>query len=96
MPSGSHGGAGIDFYERPMSAARKVDYTEKPVEFLSLEDLVKWTLFEIEPDLSKLLCITHAHQKSVHWEYENEWRVVDMCQYANKRELYVDHVFVPK
>jgi hypothetical protein len=79
-----------------LSAARKVDYKESPVKFLSLEDLIKWTLFEIEPDLSKLLYIKHAHQKSVHWKYENEWRVVDMCEYSNKTELYVDHIFTPK
>lgn len=79
-----------------LSAARKVDYEEKPVGFFSIEDLVKWTLFEMEPDFSKLLYINHAHQKSVHWKYENEWRVVDMCEYPNKADLYVDHAFVPK
>jgi len=79
-----------------LSVARKVNYAEKPVEFFSLEELIKWTLFEIEPDLSKLVYSTHAHQKSLHWKYENEWRVVDMCKYSNKTELYIDHVFVPK
>ena len=78
-----------------LSAARKVNYEKKPIGFYSLDDLIKWTLFDIEPDFSKLLYTSYAHQKSKHWEYESEWRVVDMCQYKNKSKLHVDYKFVP-
>ena len=30
------------------------------------------------------------------WLYEDEWRVVDMCQYTNKTDLHVDHRFIPE
>jgi hypothetical protein len=79
-----------------LSAARKVHYTEKPVQFYSSQELIEWILFGVEPDFKKILYSLHAHQKSEHWDYENEWRVVDMQQYQNKAELYIDHKFVPK
>lgn len=79
-----------------LSAAKKVTYENKPVQFYSIDDLIKWTIFDIKPDISQLSYALVAHQKSKHWSYENEWRVVDMCQYKNKTELYVDHKFIPK
>lgn len=79
-----------------LSAAKKVNYEKKPIQYHSIEDLIKLILFGIDPDYSKLTYSSHSHQKSKHWSYENEWRVVDMCQYKNKTELYVDHKFVPK
>lgn len=79
-----------------LSAARKVHYKKTPVEFYSLQELIEWILFEVEPDFKKIKYSVHAHQKSKHWEYENEWRVVDMQQYENKAELHIDHKFVPK
>lgn len=79
-----------------LSAARKVQYEEKPVQFFPLQEIVKWILFGVKPDFTRIEYSLHAHQKSKHWDYENEWRVVDMQQYKNKTELYVDHKFVPK
>lgn len=79
-----------------LSAARKVHYKESPVHFFSLQELVKWVLFCVEPDFRKVLFTTHAHQKSEHWYYEKEWRVVDLQQHEYKTELHVDHKFVPK
>lgn len=83
-------------FDTPLSVARKVKYTNKPVEFYSLEDLVKWMLFGIEPDASRLQYSNHAYRKSSVWSYENEWRVVDMCHYERKQDLFVDHKFIPK
>lgn len=79
-----------------LSAARKVKYEKKPIAFFSIGELVKWTLFNVVPDFSRIMYTSHAHQKSEHWSYEKEWRVVDMCSYDNKNEFYVDHKFVPK
>jgi hypothetical protein len=78
-----------------LSAARKVEYKTKLIAFCSLEDLIKRVLFDIEVDFSNLKYSSHSHQKSEHWSYEKEWRVVDMCHYNHKKELYVDHKFVP-
>ncbi|MCX7066193.1 MAG: DUF2971 domain-containing protein [Methylococcales bacterium] len=79
-----------------LSAAEKVIYEEKPIAFYSIEELVKWILFNIEPDFSKVLYTSHAYQKSKHWEYENEWRVIDMREDKNKTEFYIDHKFESK
>jgi hypothetical protein len=82
--------------DTPLSVARKVKYEEKPVQFYSLDELIKWALFDVEPDPSKLLFTNHSYRKSKIWEYEQEWRVVDMCNYKNKCDLYVDHKFIPQ
>jgi hypothetical protein len=82
--------------DTPLSVARKVKYKEKPVQFHSLDELIMWTLFDIEPDPTKLQFSNHAYRKSKIWKYEEEWRVVDMCHYKNKNELYVDHKFIPQ
>ncbi|MBU4414824.1 MAG: DUF2971 domain-containing protein [Proteobacteria bacterium] len=82
--------------DTPLSVAKKVKYKEKPVRFYSLDELIKWTLFDIEPDPARLQFSNHAYRKSKIWRYEEEWRVVDMCHYENKNDLYVDHKFIPQ
>ena len=79
-----------------LSAARKVEYRDNPVSFFSLQELIEWVLFGVEPDFTKVQYSLHAHQKSKHWAYENEWRVVDMQQYDHKYDLHIDHKFKPK
>ncbi|EJL6784202.1 DUF2971 domain-containing protein [Vibrio alginolyticus] len=76
-----------------LSAARKVKYEDRPSSFISSDELLNWLVLEIEPDFTKFLYSNHAHRKSCHWKYEKEWRVVDMCRYENKTDLYVDHRF---
>jgi len=79
-----------------LSVARKVKYEEKPVRFHSLDELIIWTLFDVEPDPARFQFSNHAYRKSKIWGYENEWRVVDMCNYNNKNDLYVDQKFIPQ
>jgi hypothetical protein len=81
--------------DTPLSVAKEVRYKDRPVQFYSLEELIKWTLFDIAPDYAKLQYSNHAYRKATAWGYENEWRVVDMCQHPNKTDLYVDHRFIP-
>ncbi len=59
-----------------------------------MDELIRWALFGVEPDHNRLQYSHHAFRKSTEWEYEKEWRVVDMCQYSRKSELFVDHRFV--
>ena len=82
--------------DTPLSVAKKVKYKAKPIQFYSLDVIIEWLLFGAEPDLRKFEYTTHAHRKSKIWKYEKEWRVVDMCDYENKTDLYVDHTFYPQ
>jgi len=82
--------------DTPLSVAREVKYKPRPVQFYSLEQLIQWTLLDIAPDPTELQYTNHAYRKATVWDYEKEWRVVDMCNYSNKQELYVDHAFIPK
>jgi hypothetical protein len=88
--------ASLPELDTPLSVAKKVKYEKVPVQFFTLNELVLWTLFDIEPDLSEVLFSKHAFRKSDVWTYENEWRVLDMCHYPNKQDDFVDHKFIPK
>jgi hypothetical protein len=82
--------------DTPLSVSRKVEYEKYPLQFYTLRELVLWTLFEINPDLSQFQYSKHAYRKSELWSYEKEWRVLDMTYSPNKEEEFVDHKFLPK
>lgn len=78
------------------SNIKKVNYEGKPISYFSLEELINWTLFLIEPDYSKVMYSNHAWHKSLHWEYEREWRVIETCNDSEIPNLYLDRKFIPK
>lgn len=78
-----------------LSQIKKVNYKDKPISYFSLEELIKWTLFQVEPDYSKVMYATHAWHKSLHWEYEQEWRVIEICDELDKHNLHLDRQFTP-
>ena len=82
--------------DTPLSVAKKVKYKIEPIQYHTLTELVLWTLFGLEPDFSTIEFSSHAYRKSEIWSYENEWRVLDMCNYSNKQDEFVDHKFISK
>lgn len=79
-----------------LSTIKSVSYNDKPISYFSLEELINWTIFQIEPDFSKIMYSAHAWHKSKHWEYEKEWRVVEICCESETPKLYLDRKFIPK
>lgn len=89
----------LDRTEQPdclLSNIKKVKYQDKPIRYFSLEELVNWTLFLIEPDYSKIMYSNHAWHKSLHWEYEQEWRVIEICDDNEVPNLFLDRKFSPE
>jgi hypothetical protein len=79
-----------------LSNVKKVSYEDKPLSFFSLDELIDWALFGIDPDYTKIFYTTHAYLKSKHWKYEEEWRVVEFCQNSEEDKLYLDRKFNSK
>ncbi len=82
--------------DTPLSVAGKVTYEKEPMQFYSLNEIIMFSLFEIELDPAKIQFSGHAYRKSNIWQYEKEWRVLDMCSYSNKADEFVDHKFIPE
>lgn len=76
-----------------LSNIEKVQYGEKPISYFTLDELLDWILFSIEPDFKKILYFTYACYKSNHWDYEHEWRVLYDTNSPELPVLYFDCKF---